>query len=111
MKNTLIGLMTFALLSSASAKSIRCQVDEQSEGGAKVSVPVSILEGMFGTPVEPIDFKGHKVSVKYNMGDQYEAQTYVQLTIDETVSTTYTVSQNSLYMLVEGDIRLQCWFQ
>jgi hypothetical protein len=97
--------------SSASAKDINCQIDKAVMGGGKAEVPVSVVRGAVIVDDKNVTFEGSTVSAKYQLGDQFESQTYLQLKFDDMVSTTYNVSESSLYHLTKADLRFQCWFE
>lgn len=112
MKLLSVFLVSLGLASSAFAKDIKCQIDEAVMGGAgKVEVPVSVVRGDVMVDDQEVVFEGSTVSAKYQLGDQFEPQTYLQLKFDDMVSTTYNVSESSLYHLTKGDLRFQCWFE
>ena len=111
MKLLSVFLVLFGLASSASAKDIKCQIDKAVVGGGKAEVPVTVVQGAVIVDDQVVKFEGSKVSAKYQLGDEFESQTYLQLKFDDMVSTTYNVSESSLYHLTKGDLRFQCWFE
>lgn len=105
-------VVLFGVVTSAFAKDAKCYIDEAVKGGAKpVEVPVSVVRGPVIVDAQEITFQGSTVSAKYQVGDQFEPQTYLQLKFDDMVSTIYNVSQSSHYELAKGHLRFQCGFE
>jgi len=84
------------------ATGIKCQMDNAILGGDKIDVPANSLQ---------INFEGNVVSAFFFPGDRHEPQTYLQMTFNGFTSTNYNVSEQTIYVLENGNYRLQCGFE
>ncbi len=103
---------------------ITCAVDDVTEVGSRVSVPLIVVEGNQETPDLSVEYRGTTVTVIFNTGDEYESQTFFSMTIEDddgrrVNSTMYDyrpASQPGPINIVSYDngadsLRLQCWIE
>lgn len=81
----LASMITF----SASAKTVKCQVDNPSKIGDEIEVPVVKIRGPLIVEDKRISFYNHRFSVIWQVGDEIEPQSYLQMRFDGHSSTMY----------------------
>ncbi len=105
-------------------EAISCAIDEVTEPGSRVSVPLIVVEGNQEIPDVSVAYRGTTAKVILNTGDGFEPQSFFSMTIDDddggsANSTMYDyrlVDQVGPINIVNYDngvdsLRLQCWME
>lgn len=117
------GIVYIRSLEPISFEDIACRADEPIIDGKSIDVPINVIDGsrIFG-PNDNTELNGTMVNVSYFIGDEYESQSFLRMSIFESEkssvsSTMYdyhfkkqTGPINILSFIGEnGLVRLQCW--
>ena len=105
------GLFLMAGYGPAFAVEIKCQIDKTVADGKTIEVPVTVISGAIVIEDQEVEYGGRTVTARYQLGDKFEPQTRLQMKIGDFVSSTYNVSEASLYHLTIDDLRFQCGFE
>ena len=112
MKLILIAVLTLTTV-NVFAKDILCRADKITSGDTKVAIPVTIIKGSQLAEVTEVAFHGKNLSVVWNQGDTYEPQTYLSMNFGDVSSKMYDLNlekqRGPINVLVDGDLRFQCW--
>jgi hypothetical protein len=118
MRTILMVVFMAGIAMPALAQTVACQVDDVTEPGSEVKVPVTVISGMSGGvgALPPVEFKGAEFSAFWQKGDRYETQTSFDMFFGDMRSTIYDFSPDQphigpINVMHKGNTRFQCWLR